>query len=205
MTEHLFGRDHELAVIRRALADTAAGAGGCHVLTGPPGIGKSRLLRAAGDLADELGIAVAAREAFKHDLAAPLVTLAGALRNCSPPTGEFRWLSRPERHDDAFLLLEQLRASLETFASRRPLLVVIDDAHWMDELSALAFRELVPALESFPVRWIFAARADLTWTDESWTDRTWTDQTWTDQTWTDPTWTDPSKADRTSTDPTWTG
>jgi DNA-binding CsgD family transcriptional regulator len=160
MTEHIFGRDRELVMIRRALEDTAAGAGGCRVLTGPGGIGKTRLLRAAGDLADELGIAVAAREAFKHDLAAPLVTLAGALRNCSPPTGEFRWLSRPDRHDDPFLLLEQLRASLETFASRRPLLIVIDDAHWMDELSALAFRELVPALESFPVRWIFAARAD---------------------------------------------
>ena len=158
--ENIFGRDHELAVIRRALEDTAAGAGGCHVLTGTAGIGKSRLLRAAGDMADRLGIAVAAREAFQHDLAAPLVTLAGALRNCSPPTGEFRWLTRPERHDDPYLVLEQLRASLETFASRRPLLIVIDDAHWMDELSALAFRELVPALESFPVRWMFAARPD---------------------------------------------
>jgi ATP/maltotriose-dependent transcriptional regulator MalT len=157
--DDIFGRDHELAVVRRALEDTAAGAGGCHVLTGPAGIGKSRLLRAAGDMADELGIAVAAREAFKHDLAAPLVTLAGALRNCSPPTGDFRWLSRPERHADSYLVLEQLRASLETFAARQPLLIVIDDAHWMDELSALAFRELVPALESFPVRWIFAARS----------------------------------------------
>ncbi|MFI6072220.1 ATP-binding protein [Actinoplanes sp. NPDC051343] len=158
MKDDIFGRDAELATIRRALEDTAAGAGGCHVLTGPAGIGKSRLLRRAGDIADELGIAVAHREAFKHDLAAPLVTLAGALRNCSPPTGEFRWLGRPDRHADSYLVLEQLRASLETFAARRPLLVVIDDAHWMDELSALAFRELVPALESFPVRWIFAAR-----------------------------------------------
>jgi DNA-binding CsgD family transcriptional regulator/tetratricopeptide (TPR) repeat protein len=158
MKDDIFGREAELAVVRRALEDTAAGAGGCHVLTGPAGIGKSRLLRAAGDIADELGIAVAAREAFKHDLAAPLVTLAGALRNCSPPTGEFRWLGRPDRHVDSYLVLEQLRASLETFAARRPLLIVIDDAHWMDELSALAFRELVPALASFPVRWIFAAR-----------------------------------------------
>ena len=105
MSEHIFGRDHELALIRRALEDTAAGAGGCHVLTGTAGIGKSRLLRAAGDQADRLGIAVAAREAFQHDLAAPLVTLAGALRNCSPPTGEFGWLTRPERHDDPYLIL----------------------------------------------------------------------------------------------------
>jgi ATP/maltotriose-dependent transcriptional regulator MalT len=160
MKDDIFGRDRELAVIRRALEDTAAGAGGCHVLTGPAGIGKSRLLRAAGDIADELGIAVAAREAFKHDLAAPLVTLAGALRNCSPPTEEFAWLSQPGRHVDSYLVLEQLRASLETFAARHPLLIIIDDAHWMDELSALAFRELVPALESFPVRWIFAARSE---------------------------------------------
>jgi DNA-binding CsgD family transcriptional regulator len=153
-----FGRDHEVAAIRRALTETAAGAGGCLVLDGAPGIGKSHLLRTATAYAGTLDIAVAGREAFKLDLAAPLVTLAGALRLCCPATAEFEWLSKRPAREDQYQTLERLRASLENVAARQPLLIVIDDAQWMDELSALAVRELVPALASSPVHWLFAGR-----------------------------------------------
>jgi DNA-binding CsgD family transcriptional regulator/tetratricopeptide (TPR) repeat protein len=152
------GRDGEVAAVRRALRETADGAGGCLLFTGPPGIGKSHLLRTATEYAGSLQVAVASREAFKLDLAAPLVTLAGALRNCRPATTEFDWLSERPVREDHYRTLERLRAGLENFAARRPLLICIDDAHWMDELSALAVRELVPALASSPVRWLFAGR-----------------------------------------------
>jgi ATP/maltotriose-dependent transcriptional regulator MalT len=159
VSDHIVGREHELAVIRQALDDTVAGAGGCHVILGAAGIGKTRLLRAAGDYAFEREIAVAAREAFRHDHTAPLVTLAGALRACSPPADEFAWLSNPDERDQGnYAKIDRLRDCLERYSSRRPLLIVIDDAHWMDELSALAVRELVPALASSPVRWLLAAR-----------------------------------------------
>lgn len=156
----IVGRARELAMIRQALDDTRDGTGGCHVILGPPGIGKSTLLRAAGDYAFERDIAVAAREAFRHDLAAPLVTIAGALRACSPPTGEFAWMSSPEERDTGnYAKIYRLRDSLERYAAIRPLLIVIDDAQWMDELSALAVRELVPSLASSPVRWLLAGRS----------------------------------------------
>lgn len=153
-----WGREREWAVIGSALRETAAGAGGCLILDGPAGIGKSHLVRAAAELAPELGVAVAWREAFPLDLAAPLVTLAGALRSCRPATGEFGWLTERPGGEDQYQTLEHLRASLEDVASRHPLLIIIDDAHWMDELSALAVRELVPALASSPVLWLFAGR-----------------------------------------------
>lgn len=158
-TRRLFGREAELARLTRILDDTVDGAGGRHVLVGAAGIGKSQLLRAVVELARERGLAVAAREAFRHDQAAPLVTLAGALRDGRPAMPEFAWLSRhqPERAD-AFVTLQRLRESLEQAALGRPLLIVIDDAQWMDELSALAVRELVPALASSPVCWLIAAR-----------------------------------------------
>ncbi|MET0424775.1 MAG: AAA family ATPase, partial [Actinoplanes sp.] len=162
MSERIVGRVRELGLLRRALDDTAAGAGGCHVILGPPGIGKSRLLRAAGDAADERSIAVAAREAFKHDLAAPFVTLAGALRACSPPTDAFGWLAADDRSAGNYAKIHRLRDSLERYAAEQPLLIVIDDAQWMDELSALAIRELVPALASSPVRWLLAGRSQQT-------------------------------------------
>jgi DNA-binding CsgD family transcriptional regulator len=155
----LFGRDQEIDLIRRAVDDTAAGGGGWHVITGPPGIGKSHLIRVAIELAGERGVAVAAREAFRLDQAAPLITLAGALRDARPATAAFDWLSAQPDHADPYQRLQRLRASLERAAADRPLLIVIDDAQWMDELSALAVRELVPALASSPVRWIFAGRA----------------------------------------------
>ena len=161
MTERIVGRARELAMIRRALDDTGAGTGGCHVLLGPPGIGKSKLLRAAGDYADRKTIAVAAREASRHDVAAPLVALAGTLRACSPPTTEFAWLARPdEQNTSNYAQILRLRDSLERYAATGPLLIVIDDAQWIDELSALAIRELVPALSSSPVRWLLAGREE---------------------------------------------
>ncbi|PRX13812.1 AAA ATPase-like protein, partial [Actinoplanes italicus] len=89
-----FGRDAEVDLLTRILDDTAAGAGGWHTLTGSPGIGKSRLLRVVIGLAAERDIAVATREAFLLDQAAPLVTLAGALRDCTPPTAAFGWLTQ---------------------------------------------------------------------------------------------------------------
>lgn len=155
----LVGREPEIELLRRVLDDTAAGAGGRHVLTGPPGIGKSLLLRFAVDLAAERGLAVAVREAFRLDQAAPLLTLAGALRDCRPATSAFGWLTghEPERADPLGTL-HRLRRSLEKAAGERPLLIVVDDAQWMDELSALAVRELVPALASSPVRWLLAHR-----------------------------------------------
>ncbi|WP_067501984.1 AAA family ATPase [Actinoplanes sp. TFC3] len=157
-----FGRTGELAALRRALTDTAAGAGGCVVLSGAPGVGKSHLVRVAIEMASEFGIAVAAREAFKLDVAAPLVTLAGALRACKSATSLFDWLFDGSRREEQYHTIDRLRAALEDFAADRPLLIVVDDAQWTDELSALAVRELVPALASSPVRWLFAGRPETT-------------------------------------------
>ncbi|MFG1607791.1 AAA family ATPase [Actinoplanes sp. NPDC049265] len=178
MSWRLYGREPEIAMLTRILDDTAAGAGGRHVLTGPAGIGKSRLLHHAIDLATERGITVAAREAFTYDRAVPLITLAGALRDSAPPATEFAWLAQLAPHEkpppapfppgerqrtdpapvDPLGTLHRLRESLERAASDRPLLIVIDDAQWIDELSALAIRELLPALASTPVRWLFGYR-----------------------------------------------
>ncbi|GAA2588799.1 hypothetical protein GCM10010435_79090 [Winogradskya consettensis] len=160
LNEQTFGRSDEMDTIRRALAGTAAGEGGCLVMLGPAGVGKSHLVRAAVQTATELGLAVAAREAFKLDLAAPLVTLAGALRACTREGERFSWLFDGSHRTEQYRTIDLLRASLEDFAAERPLLIVVDDAQWMDELSALAVRELVPALASSPVWWVFAGRPE---------------------------------------------
>src|SRR4051794_2912782 len=72
--EGTFGRDRELAVLCRAVTGTAAGFGGCTIVTGSAGIGKSHLLRAALHGAAGHGVSVATRAAFELDRAAPLIT-----------------------------------------------------------------------------------------------------------------------------------
>jgi DNA-binding CsgD family transcriptional regulator/tetratricopeptide (TPR) repeat protein len=151
-----FGRDRELAALRKAIADTAAGAGGCTVVNGSAGIGKSHVLRAAVAGAAQRGVSVAARAAFELDRAAPLITLASTLQQLRPPSPVFGWLR--DDHDTQYRTLERLGAALEDYAATRPLVIAIDDAQWMDELSALAIAELVRALASSPVRWLFARR-----------------------------------------------
>ncbi|MEV6926340.1 AAA family ATPase [Dactylosporangium sp. NPDC051485] len=148
-----FGRDRELAVLRIAVTGAADGFGGCTVVTGPSGIGKSHLLRASAECAQRRDVAVAARAAFELDKAAPLITLQSALQQLQPAVDWTR-----EDGDAQYRIIERLGAALEDYAAQRPLVIVIDDAQWMDELSALAVAELVPALASSPVRWIFAHR-----------------------------------------------
>ncbi|GAA0268603.1 LuxR family transcriptional regulator [Cryptosporangium japonicum] len=145
-------------MLRRALSDTADGTGGCVVLTGPAGIGKSRLLQAAVGVAARIPLSVASRRAFELDRAVGLLTLGSTLRACVPPTDAFAWLADESGH--SFGTVERLGATLESVAAHRPLLVVIDDAHWMDEFSAAAVRQLIPALASSPVRWLFARRPE---------------------------------------------
>ncbi|GAA3191448.1 AAA family ATPase [Dactylosporangium siamense] len=156
MSKATFGRDRELAVLRRMVGDTAAGTGGVLVIDGSAGIGKTHLVEVVTALAHEAKLEVAARTAFSLDRAAPLVTLASALRNCQPATDTFTWLT--DTQESQYRTLDRLREALEEFAAHRPMIISIDDAQWMDELSALAVRELVPALASSAVRWVFAHR-----------------------------------------------
>ncbi|WP_433047513.1 helix-turn-helix transcriptional regulator [Dactylosporangium sp. CS-033363] len=151
-----FGRDRELAALRKAVSGAADGFGGCTIVTGSAGIGKSHLMRAATHCGQARGVAVAARAAFELDRAAPLITLASALQQLRPAEPAIGWLR--EDDDAQYRTLERLGAALEDYAAQRPLVIAIDDAQWMDELSALAVAELVPALASSPVRWLFAHR-----------------------------------------------
>src|SRR5258705_2556137 len=77
----LVGRDVELAALRSSLEATAQGSGGCDVLAGQPGIGKSRLIEEARLIAGGLGITVAAGGAIELDPVAPARTLTSALRD----------------------------------------------------------------------------------------------------------------------------
>ena len=145
-----------------ALEAVAGGTGGCLVIEGPGGIGKSAVLAVAAEQARERGIAVAAGRATELDGAVPLSALLSALRGSQPPVLDtaalvkLAALGTPNRN--RFLLVDRLAGLLEDYAGAQALLVMLDDAQWADELTALTLRMLVPTLRSSPVLWLFARR-----------------------------------------------
>jgi DNA-binding CsgD family transcriptional regulator/tetratricopeptide (TPR) repeat protein len=154
----LVGREPQLSALRSALEATAQGSGGCDVLSGQPGIGKSRLIEEARLIAGDLDITVAAGGAIELDRVAPARTLTSALRSLG---GELTGLGRSPADgpgEPALPYIDDLAEALDRCARSRPLLVAIDDMQWADELSALALRILVPTLAASPVRWLLARR-----------------------------------------------
>jgi DNA-binding NarL/FixJ family response regulator len=157
----LFGRRAEEQAISLALRDIGT-RGQCLVLTGPSGIGKTRLLRRAADLARGLGFAVASAASTELDRVAPLGSLLSALRTVEPDRIDLAPM--PGEEGDRFWVIERLLSTLEDYAVDGPLVIALDDTQWMDEFSALALRNLVPALAASPVLWLLARRSVATWT-----------------------------------------
>lgn len=153
--ELLVGRDTVLADLRAALARTAEGTGGCVVLEGLAGIGKSQLLEAVAVEAGRLDLPVAFGQAAELDRLTPLSTLMRALRGLGPGLADHI----PDGvRSGGLRQLDQLHALMEDHLRNRRLVVLLDDVHWADELTALALRILVPALVCAPVLWVLARR-----------------------------------------------
>jgi len=148
-----------MAEIDSALGRAFRRTGGCLQLEGPAGIGKSRLLAAAVELAARKGMAVVAGRATELDRVAPLSALLVALCRSDPPVLDGAGVSAlggPE--GSRLLLIDRVGDAIKHYAGTRPLLVVLDDEHWADEFTALALRMLIPVLRSAPVLWLLARR-----------------------------------------------
>lgn len=121
----LTGREEELRLIGEALAGSDdAGV----VIAGQVGVGKTRLAREAADAMADSGWAVA--------------RLAGTATGRPVVLGAFaQWI------DDfgaaPLAMARQVVTALQAGAGDAPLLVVVDDAHLLDELSALVVHQLV--------------------------------------------------------------
>src|ERR1700679_2412462 len=122
----LTGRAEELDVIADVLADDESYAG--VVVAGPAGVGKTRLAREAMALAAKRGWAVR--------------WVAGTVAAQSVPLGACaQWADRLE--GDPLQLVGRVIAQGPASPNAAPVLVVVDDARLLDNLSAFVLQQLV--------------------------------------------------------------
>jgi DNA-binding CsgD family transcriptional regulator len=140
----LVGRSAECAALERLVADARQGRSATLVLRGESGIGKSALLRYAADQAQGFtvvqtrGVESEAELAFAGlaDLTRPLLGHLPGLPKVQAAALKGALALGPPVVGDRFTIAVATLTLLATGADRRPLLVVIDDAHWLDAPSA---------------------------------------------------------------------
>ena len=163
----LIGRAAEWSRVR-GLVSGLPGRGGALVLIGEPGIGKTALTEAAVDAAGAQGVAVltALGSEFESHLPyAALQQLFGAYRR--------RLTSlRPRQRDaleaafglgavdppDVYLVALATVELLSEIGGKRGVLVVVDDAHWVDGSTAQVLAFVARRLEADPVALLVSLR-----------------------------------------------
>ncbi|MBF9134469.1 AAA family ATPase [Plantactinospora sp. S1510] len=154
------GRKATLDVLSREMATVTRGAGRCVLIQGPIGIGKSRLLEEGTALAVAHGMAVIPGRASALDRAAPLSTLVPFTSGVPTRADHATLSSDLNGHEpNPVELVRALSEQLGRSATNQPVVLLLDDAQWIDHLSAVVLAALVPALAHSRILWLVASRA----------------------------------------------
>src|SRR5215472_11771460 len=155
----LRGRETERAALDQLIGAAVDGAGGVVAVEGAAGIGKSRLLAEAAQVAAASGVQVVAGIADELDQVTPWAPVLRALSSTSPPLlGDADLAPLRSLVDQRLMMIEYIRAALEQASSQRPLLITLDDLQWADPATLLTLGTLPVQLFSYPVAWILAQR-----------------------------------------------
>ena len=162
----LVGRSAEIARIAAALEESRRGRGRALVLRGPPGIGKTALLEEGIGRAD--GFRVLRARCQETEAGLPFAALADLLR---PVLDHLPAVPAPQRAalraalalgppaaPDRFAAYAAALSLLGVVATDSPVLVVVDDAQWLDAPSREALVFCARRIEDEPVAMLAASR-----------------------------------------------
>jgi predicted ATPase len=182
----MVGRDAELAALEEQLALTRTGVFRVVLVTGEPGVGKSRLVDELAGRHRDSTVIVGSR-AFELGMTTSLALWVEAFERLlgSAPTAEVRRLcgaslrdlalvlrsaqralpaaaAEPDREPDRERLLHALTGLLDNISAGGPVVVVLDDVHYADSSSWHALYHIARRLPDRPVLVLATARtADL--------------------------------------------
>jgi class 3 adenylate cyclase len=178
----LVGRAWEMNSVSGILEQAINGAGCVVGVVGPPGIGKSRIMREATTLATGRGVEVFTVACESHTREVPFHAVARLLRtvfgvaDLDEPAGRMKVRARiPDANPEDLLLLDDLLgiadpeaalpATITADARRRrlaallntvslarttPAQYVIEDVHWIDEVSEAMLAEFLAVVPQLP-------------------------------------------------------
>lgn len=154
------GRSDSLEVVREGLALSQSGGGCVLVVTGQPGIGKSRFLRESILVATEVGFRTGNGVGRRGDEFVDLAPLMMAVCEGSQPLLDKRRIAKASETtpEHRYWVLNDLQGLLEEASENAPLMVCLDDMQWADSGTAAALRSLPQRLAAFPIFWIVASR-----------------------------------------------
>lgn len=140
----LYGREAECAAIDRVLGDARRSRSGALLIRGEPGVGKTALLSYAVERAADMlvlrGVGVEPESglpfASLHQLLRPVLGRSGTIPEVQQAALRGALGLAPARGQDRFLIALAVLSLLSELAEERPLLCVVDDAHWLDPASA---------------------------------------------------------------------
>jgi DNA-binding CsgD family transcriptional regulator len=163
----LVGREREAGLIGRRLDDVRS-RGAVIVVEGPAGIGKSALLGEARRIGRERGMLVMSTAGVQSEADLPFAGLHQLLRPFLAMVGD---LPAPQREavraafglgeaamPEPFLIALGALGLLSDAAARRPIVLSVEDAHWLDRPSADALAFIARRVESDAVVLLVAIR-----------------------------------------------
>jgi DNA-binding CsgD family transcriptional regulator len=153
----LRGRDNEIRVLSEQLAVAHSGAGSVSVIEAGPGLGKTRLIEEAIQLAGRSSVAVGRGDGDQAKLAVYLAPLLEALFQSRRPLLD-RSAALGNVDEPGHWLVLELWELLEARAKSGPMLICLDDLQWADLGTLSAVRGLAGQTAGSPIAWIIALR-----------------------------------------------
>lgn len=177
----LVGRAAELSVLCEALLDARTGHGRVVTVLGEAGIGKTRLMTELASEASRRDVAVLVGYAYESEQALPFGPLADALRGArvsddialldelGPSHRAHLAHVLPEvqadvgsgdEHADDRRIFDSVASLVRLLAARRPLVMMLEDVHWADQMTVRLTTFLAHRLQAWPVVLVLTVRND---------------------------------------------
>jgi DNA-binding CsgD family transcriptional regulator len=164
--QRLRGRDSECETLRGLISTVRSGSCQVLVLRGEAGVGKTALLEYTSELASDFRCVQVAGVQSDMELA-----FAGLQQLCAPLMDHLDDLPEPQREalnvafgrgvgdiPDRFLVGLAVLSLMAAASHEKPLLCIVDDAQWLDQVSVQTLGFVARRLLAEPVALVFAVR-----------------------------------------------